>query len=144
MRVRQIAVLLVLGALPACASFGGGGGTPGRKALKKATIELYRDENEVCKTNTTPFFALKKGTGRKLAWEINDETGCLTGALQVVIQFKGGENPDLLPSCDKRGNASRKRIECDLDNQTVVAGKSAYSVLFDGQTEDPVLQIEQF
>jgi len=143
MKVRQFAVLFVLAALSACASSGGGG--TGRKALRKATIELYRDAKEVCKTHTTPYFALRKGTGRRVAWEIKDETGCLTGAAQVLIQFKGGpDNPDLLPNCDKRGNASRKKIQCNLSDDGVVVKASAYNVVFGNETEDPVLQIEQF
>jgi hypothetical protein len=144
MKGRQIAMSFVLTAVAGCASFGGGGGVMGPKALKKGTIELYRKADDTCRTNTTPFFSLKKGSGRKVAWEIKDESDCLADGGQVQIQFKGGANQDLLPNCNKNGNAGRKKIECDLSDAGVIVGTSEYNVVFGQEVEDPVLQIEQF
>ncbi len=140
MNVRRTATLLVLCSLSACASLGPDGGPDSGNVLRKATIELYRDENNKCFTHTTPYFKLEKGSGRKLVWVIEDQANCLSGDLVIEMKFKPGE-PDLLPRCHKIGKRDQKKIYCDLNDSST--GRSSYSVWFNGQEEDPVLEIEQ-
>ena len=106
--------------------------------LNKGTIEVYRDKDNKCQTNTTPFFGVKKSTMHKVKWEIEDDrTGC-TVSLDVEIKFdKAPGQTDPLPSCVKKG---KQKIECDLAGAPV--GLFPYSVYLGTAKEDPELQIE--
>ena len=104
---------------------------------RKGTIVLYRDEDDVCQTFTTPFLKAFKDNGNgKVRWKIDDdEFECLGTNDFVKIVF---DNPDILRDCVKKG---KDKIECELAHAPV--GTYKYSVYIgDRRTEDPELQIE--
>ena len=135
MKIRMIglAVTTVVIAGSACASL-----QVMNAPLRKGTIEVYRDAGNTCRTNTTPYFKVKKGRDRKVEWKIIDESGCTVSA-DVEVKFDKGDG-DPLPLCSKKG---KKKIECDLPKDAP-EGPRKYSVWLGTQQEDPVLEIEQF
>lgn len=130
---RRIALMTVICALSACASLRGGGT---QAALKNATIEVYRDADNNCQTNTSPYVRVKKGVDRNVEWKIVDRVGC-TATAEVEVRFDKGDK-DLLPKCNKK---NRHKIECSLS--AAETGRSNYSVWLGTSKEDPVLEIEQ-
>jgi hypothetical protein len=105
--------------------------------LREGTIELWRDANNTCHTQTTPYFKVKKRQQSKVKWTIIDKTGCAT-ATDVEIKFDKGDD-DPLPACTKKG---RRKIECPLPDNAL-EGPRKYSVFLGSEKEDPVLEIEQ-
>ena len=137
MNVRMIgfAVTTVVIAGAACATF-----RVMNAPLRRALIEVYRDADNVCKTNTTPYFKVKKGRDDKVEWRIVDDTDCLVPAEATVeVKFDKGDG-DPLTLCVKR---NKRKIECVLRDDAP-EGPRKYSVWLGNQQEDPVLEIEQF
>jgi hypothetical protein len=94
----------------------------------------------VCRTNTTPYFKVKKGRDDKVEWRIVNDTDCLVSAdVMVEVKFDKGDG-DSLPFCVKR---NKRKIECVL-REDAPEGPKKYSVWLGDQQEDPVLEIEQF
>jgi hypothetical protein len=107
------------------------------RALDQGSIQVYRDKDNTCRTSTTPFFAVKKSTMRKVKWEIADRSSC-TASLDVEIRFdKAPTQGDPLAACVKKG---KRKIECDIRSAPV--GTYPYSVYLGTAKEDPELQIE--
>jgi hypothetical protein len=134
-RIIGLAVTTVVIAGAACASF-----QVMNAPLRRALIEVYRDAGNVCRTNTTPYFKVKKGRDDKVEWRIVNDTDCLVSAdVMVEVKFDKGDG-DSLPFCVKR---NKRKIECVL-REDAPEGPKKYSVWLGDQQEDPVLEIEQF
>ena len=135
--VRYLALSLVTLWLSACAS---GGGVKTTAYLKKGTIEIYRDKDNVCQTNTTPFFKVKKSEQANVEWKIiDDQTGCLD-ASDAVVEIRFDKNdPDPLGSCEKK---NKRKIECPSAPAPNGPAQYEYTVWLGTSREDPVIQIE--
>jgi hypothetical protein len=99
----------------------------------QGTIVLYRDAQGVCQTSTTPFMRARRGVVR---WKVDDEFDCVTGNLRVSLRFPAGP----LAVCN--GASGTRDIQCDLTKLKSAVSRTKYDVLFNGQVEDPEIQIE--
>ena len=103
-----------------------------RAKRDKATIEVWVDRANRCRTRTTPYFQTKRN-GRA-TWEINTIADC---DFEVEIRFNKGDRDPLAASCVRR---NKTKIECDVDGAASFQ-RYEYSVIINGVVEDPEIEI---
>ena len=131
-------------AFAVAAIFVAGCGRPAPLAggTKKATIVLYRDASNVCKSVTTPRFKKLKSEGGNVSWKVDDEFDCQAANDVIELKFDKGDN-DPLPSCGKKTDPGKKAIDCSVADANTTSG-AKYSLWLNGtKLEDPELEIGQ-